>query len=254
MTASVPRLATTWDGLTATEISRRTGVPRVLLFDEVESTQDIALDEGAESAAPTLVLANRQRAGRGRLGRSWRSDAGQGVWSTLTASADLDAKAADVLTVRIGLFLARELDALARERVGLKWPNDLLTAAGKVAGILVERRIWTTRSTAYVIGVGVNVVPPPDIDGAAALPAGTRRVDVLEAIARSVRGAAMAEGHLTPAELKDYSARDRLFGQRLTSPGRGIARGIADTGCLMIEASAGMEYHRSGTVQLAEDT
>ena len=253
MTASAPRVAATWDGLSAEEISGRTGVLRVLLFEDVESTQDIALAADVEGAGDTLVIADRQRAGRGRLGKSWRSEAGAGVWSTFTAPAGVDARAADVLTIRIGLCLARELDPLAGERVGLKWPNDLLCTAGKVAGILVERRIMASDAGPFAIGVGVNVVAPPGLEGAAGLRDGTRRVDVLEAIARSVRAATAAGGHLDPAELKDYSARDRLSGRRLTSPVPGIARGIGSNGCLIIETPDGMEERRSGTVQLAED-
>ena len=253
MTAPARRTAATWDGHSADEIARRTGVPRVLLFDEVESTQDIALEADLEREERTLVLADRQRAGRGRLGRSWRSAAGEGVWSTFTASSDMDPRAAEVLTIRIGLLLARDLDALAGASIGLKWPNDLLLPAGKLAGILVERRIAASDWSSFAIGVGVNVAAPRDVDGAAGLPTGTRRIDVLEAIARSVRGASTAEGHLTPAELKDYAARDRLFGRRLISPWPGTARGIEDNGCLIIETPEGLEYRRSGTVQLAED-
>ena len=253
MTASAPRVAATWDGLSSEEIARRTGVPRVLLFDEVESTQDIALAEDVAGAGGLLVVADRQRAGRGRMGKSWRSEAGAGVWITLAASSEMDAGAADVLAIRIGLCLARELDPMAGERIGLKWPNDLLCAAGKVAGILVERRIMASDAGPFAIGVGVNVRAPRGVDGAAGLRVGTRRIEVLEAIARSVRAAAAAEGPLTPAELKDYSARDRLFERRLTSPVPGIARGIGGNGCLIIETPDGMEERRSGTVQLAED-
>jgi len=253
VTSAEPRAAATWDGLTAEDIARRTGVPRVCLFDEVASTQDIALEDDRGSEEQSLVVANRQHAGRGRLGRPWKSGDGQGVWCTFTVPPGLDAGGIDVMTIRIGLGLARALDAVAREPVGLKWPNDLLLRAGKVAGVLVERRLWASEAGSFAIGVGVNVAAPPDVPDAAGLPPGTRRIEVLEAVARSVRAATTTNGHLTPAELKEFAERDRLSGRRLRSPWPGIARGIEDNGCLIIETPDGMEFRRSGTVQLAED-
>lgn len=249
---SEPRAAAVWDGLTAEDISRRTGIPRVQLFEEVSSTQDIALGWDEEEVR-TLVLADRQLRGRGRLGRSWSSELGQGVWSTFSIPPEMDPQGLDVVTIRIGLRLARELDAIAREPVGLKWPNDLLLRGGKLAGILVETKIWGGTMSWLAVGVGVNVRTPEDVPGAAGLPPGTARIEVLEAVARSVHAASITDGHLTAAELKEFAARDRLLGRRLTSPWPGIARGIEDNGCLIIETPDGMEYRRSGTVQLAED-
>jgi BirA family biotin operon repressor/biotin-[acetyl-CoA-carboxylase] ligase len=249
---SEPRAAAVWDGLTADDISRRTGVPRVQLFEEVSSTQDVALAWDDEEVR-TLVLADRQLRGRGRLGRSWSSELGQGVWSTFSIPPDNDVQGLDVLTIRIGLGLARELDDIAKEQVGLKWPNDLLVRRGKLAGILVETKIWGGTMSWLAVGVGVNVLTPEDVAGAAGLPPGTARIDVLEAVARSVHSASTTNGHLTAAELKEFESRDRLFGRQLAEPWPGIARGIEDNGCLIIETPDGMEYRRSGTVQLAED-
>jgi BirA family biotin operon repressor/biotin-[acetyl-CoA-carboxylase] ligase len=246
-----PRAAAVWDGLTADEIARRTGIPRVQLFEEVSSTQDIALAWEDEEER-TMVVADRQLRGRGRLGRSWSSELGQGVWSSFSVPPDMDAPGLDVLTLRIGLRLACALDAIAGEPVGLKWPNDLHLRAGKVAGILVETKIWGGTMSWLAIGIGVNVRAPHDVPGAAGLPPGTRRIDVLEAVARSVHGASISHGHLSAAELKEFGRRDRLFGRQLVEPWPGIARGIEGNGCLIIETPDGLEYRRSGTVQLAE--
>ena len=187
----------TWDGHTAGALAHRCGVPHVELLAETDSTLDVAhaLAEG-DAPAGTVVIADTQRAGRGRQGRAWSSPAGQGVWCTII-ERPADPGVLDVLSIRIGLRLAEGLDALAGERVRVKWPNDLVVRAGKLAGILTEAR-WSGSRLAWVaVGVGVNVIAPDDVASAAGLLPGTSRSDVLHAIVRSVRAAATTEGHLS---------------------------------------------------------
>lgn len=237
-----------YEGQSEHALAERLGLPRVVTFDEIDSTLDVA-HEVAEQGAPagTLIVADMQRAGRGRMGRSWASPSGQGVWSTMIERV-ADANALDVLSVRVGLGLAEQLDAIAGEVVRVKWPNDLLLARGKLGGILCETR-WAGQAPSWVaIGVGVNVVPPEGIEGATGLPAGTSRLAVLEAIARAVRAAAAAGGHLTDAEQSRYSARDALHGVRIASPAAGVAVGIDATGALLVRTATSTEAHRTGTV------
>lgn len=241
----------TWDGHTAAALAQACDVPRVDLFSEVASTLDVAhLIAAADGPAGRLVLADAQRAGRGRMGRSWASAPGHGVWCTLVERPHPGAL--DVLSLRVGMAIARRLDAIARERVGVKWPNDLALAAGKVGGILVEAR-WSGATLAWVaIGVGINVVPPADVSTAAGLPRGTSRLDVLRTVVAGVREAAQTSGPLTTAELNSFAGRDILTGRRLTSPASGVARGITSDGALVVETASGIERHRAGTVLLAE--
>ena len=146
-----------WDGLSAEDLARRCGVPRVKLLRETDSTLDVAHALASQGAPEgTLVVADYQTAGRGRFGRVWSSRPGLGVWCTVIERPN-DPEALDVLSIRVGLRAAQALDALAGERVGVKWPNDLVLAAGKVGGILSEAR-WTGASLAWVaVGVGVGV-------------------------------------------------------------------------------------------------
>lgn len=243
----------TWDGFAAAEIARRCDVPGVELLAETDSTLDVAhalAERGARSG--TLVVADCQRVGRGRHGRSWSSEPGRGVWCTVIERPS-GAEALEVLSIRVGTEAAESLDALAGETVGVKWPNDLMLRAGKLAGILTEAR-WSGPSLGWVaVGVGVNVLPPIDVPHAAGLPAGVRRIDVLAATVRAIRQAARMTGHLTAAELKRYDTRDVLSGRRLVSPCAGVARGIAASGALIVQTSAGEQLHRAGTVQCAEE-
>lgn len=243
-----------WDGFDTESLRRRLGVPHVDLHAELGSTQDVAhelAERGAE--AGTVVLADAQRTGRGRMGRSWSSGAGQGVWCTIV-ERPADREALDVLSLRVGLLLAERLDAFANDRVRLKWPNDLLLDSGKLAGILVEAR-WSGGSPAWVaIGVGVNV-RAPTVPGAAGMRAGVLRVDVLSAVVAAARQASRSAGWLTDDELTRYNARDLLRGRRIVSPGIGIAKGIAPSGALLVEAAngKGVGQHRAGTIEFAEE-
>ena len=239
----------TWDGLNARDVGAKLGIANIWMYAEVESTQDIA-HELAEQGVPAgaVVVADAQRSGRGRQGRSWASQAGQGVWCTVVERPH-DAEAFEVLSLRVGLRLAAALDVLAGDRVQLKWPNDLLLGAGKLAGILTEAR-WSGPSLSWVaVGVGVNVTHP-GVDGAAALLAGTQRLDVLRSIVGAVRGAAESRGPLTREEIERYTERDALRGRRIVSPGGGEVRGINASGALIVSDERGLSTYRSGTVQL----
>ncbi|MEX2153598.1 MAG: biotin--[acetyl-CoA-carboxylase] ligase [Gemmatimonadaceae bacterium] len=246
-------LAVTWDGHTADALATRCAVPHVELLAEAESTQDVA-HVLAEKGAPagTLVLADAQRAGRGRLGRSWSSQPGRGAWCTLI-ERPVDTKALEVLSIRVGLLVAEALDDLAGARIGLKWPNDLMLAGRKLGGILTEAR-WSGASITWVaIGVGINVLAPTDVADAVGLRAGAQRTEVLKAIVRAVRSAARAEGQLSREELDRYRDRDMLVGRRTLSPGAGTIVGIADSGAIIIDTATGAAQFRTGTIRLAED-
>jgi BirA family biotin operon repressor/biotin-[acetyl-CoA-carboxylase] ligase len=252
-----PALAVAWDGHTAVALAERCAVPQVELLAETASTQDVAHDL-AEKGAPagTTVLADRQLAGRGRHGRSWTSESGRGVWCTVI-ERPRSAGAIEILSLRIGLNAAEGLEVFASDRIGVKWPNDLMLPDGKVGGILVEAR-WTGSALAWVaVGVGVNVVAPSmplDAPPAAGLRPGVQRVDVFRAIVRAVRSAAAAEGPFTDAELARFHARDVLRSRRIVAPANGVVAGITSGGALIVETSHGPEHVRSGTIRLAEDT
>ena len=243
-----------WDNLDATALRQRLGVAHVDLHAELGSTQDVAHELAERGAqAGTVVLADAQRMGRGRMGRRWRSEPGQGVWCTII-ERPLDLEALEVLSLRVGLLLAERLDAFANAPLRLKWPNDLLVEGGKVAGILAEAR-WSRGLPVWVaVGVGVNVRTPA-VPRAAGLRDDVQRVDVLSAVVAAVRQAGRATGWLTSDEVTRYNARDLLRDRRIVSPGIGIAKGIAPSGALMVEGpnACAIQQHRAGTIELAEE-
>lgn len=242
-----------WDGYNATDIAQRCGLPLVELYAETDSTLDV-VHALAEKGAPagTLVVADAQRAGRGRQGRAWSSPPGTGVWCTVL-ERPLDVKAVDVLSLRVGLRIAEGLDAFAGETIRVKWPNDLILRAGKLGGILTEAR-WIGASLGWVaVGVGVNVVLPPDVEGAAGLRDGVQRIEVLTAVVGAVRSAAAVRGELSPSEIDRFRERDALRGRRVISPSDGTVVGVAASGALLVDTEGGREQHRAGTVRFAED-
>jgi BirA family biotin operon repressor/biotin-[acetyl-CoA-carboxylase] ligase len=244
----------TWDGHTAGSLAHRCAVPHLELLGETDSTQDIA-HELAESGAPmgTVVVADGQRAGRGRHGRSWSSKPGQGVWCTIV-ERPLDAKALDVLSIRVGLRVAESLDEFAPARVGVKWPNDLMIRDEKLGGILTEAR-WSGATLGWVaIGVGVNVMMPEDVKNAVGLRDGVQRADVFAAIVRAVRSAAAASEHLSNDEVSRLRTRDVLTGRRIAAPAAGTVRGIHPSGALLVETATSVEQHRTGTIRFVEDS
>ena len=117
----------------------------------------------AEAGAPEgcVVLADLQTAGRGRLGRSWSSPAGTGIYASVLFRPE--PRVARMLTIAAGVALAEAIEAVAGIAPVLKWPNDVYLGGGpqagrKVAGILAEAGV-SRGETWVVIGFGINVLP-----------------------------------------------------------------------------------------------
>jgi BirA family biotin operon repressor/biotin-[acetyl-CoA-carboxylase] ligase len=220
------------------EVIDRYGASRTIHLPEVTSTLDVAHDVAAQGAAAgTLILADMQTAGRGRMGRTWRSEPGAGIWLTLI-ERPRDASALEVLSLRVGLALAPALDAFADGPVRLKWPNDLYVDQRKLGGVLIEAR-WREAQPEWVaIGVGINLRPPAGDTGRVrpiGLRAGVSPDDVLLRIVRPMRAAAARVGPLDDHELTAFAARDLARGRRCIEPVEGVVRGIDASGALVVD-------------------
>lgn len=243
-----------YDGYDAEALRGELGLPRVDVHESVASTLDAAHEAAAAGApAGTLVLADRQTAGRGRGGKRWSSHPGSGVWLTLV-ERPRDPSALDVLSLRLGLRAAPVLERWTDEPVRLKWPNDIYGGTGKLAGVLVEARWREERVEWVAIGVGINVVPPGDVTGAASLRARTSRVELLAELVPALRAAAFASGPLGDGELRAFAGRDLGRGRRCVEPVAGTVRGIDARGALLVERdSGGVVEARSGSLVFAEE-
>ena len=133
---------------------------QVLFYETVSSTNDVAAAL-AEGGAPEgcLVIADAQSAGRGRLGRTWASPPGAGLYVSVVLRPETPA--IPLLTVAAGIAVAQGVEIVTGLRPDLKWPNDVFIDRRKVAGILAE---GTLRY--IILGIGINVMRgsfPPDI-------------------------------------------------------------------------------------------
>ena len=140
-------------------IARLSNVPDSLVF--VHASLDSTNTEArrlAESgcARPTLVIAERQSAGRGRMGRSFYSPADTGLYMTAMFEATESVSDTVLLTTSAAVATARAIERLARISVGIKWVNDLYRNGKKICGILCES--FEENGKRFVlVGVGVNL-------------------------------------------------------------------------------------------------
>ncbi len=230
-------------------------------FDELDSTSAEArrdVESGELGDQPRMYVARRQKAGRGRLGRSWASPEG-GLWTTLAWPANREpSRVLEGLGLRIGMALVKTIEhALAThghgEPVRLKWPNDALVKGRKVAGALTES-IVRDGKTYILVGVGVNAnfptdaLPPELRERATTLQDLVHAPTVLQRLAEDVRErlleALMEEG--IPPKLVN-EARSYLAGVNehttITLPDgtrvEGVLRGLTDNGLPRVQTDEG---------------
>jgi BirA family biotin operon repressor/biotin-[acetyl-CoA-carboxylase] ligase len=262
-----------WQGEAAADLALRWGIPALHAFRRIGSTSDVARDL-AEQGAPagTAVVADEQVAGRGRVGRTWSSPPGLGLWLSMIARPAA-LQQPGILPLLVGLEVAGALDAfLGAGAVGLKWPNDLLVGGRKLGGILCEAA-WSGAAPAFVVvGVGINVLHqlddfPAEMRAAAASlrTAGAGEISplavadrVVPALHARLRGAVA----MTPELHAALRQRDLLVGRAIAvsdpstgeERGRGIAAGIGLDGALLLrEPSGAIRPIHAGTIRLTHD-
>jgi len=154
------RLTATPDRLDETELAPHLSGSwrRVEWHARLDSTQRRAR-ELARDGAPegTVVVAEEQTAGRGRLGRTWHSPAGCNVYCSLVLRPALSPLVVPQLALVLGLGSARAIRAASGLEARLKWPNDVLVGGRKVVGILTEMEAELERVELVLAGIGVNV-------------------------------------------------------------------------------------------------
>jgi BirA family transcriptional regulator, biotin operon repressor / biotin---[acetyl-CoA-carboxylase] ligase len=130
----------------------------VLFFSEIDSTNREARDRAEKGALEgTVVIADSQSCGKGRLGRSWESPSGSNLYLSIILRPPISPPAAAQITLLAGIAAARALSGVSGLECRIKWPNDIFLQGRKLAGILAEMEGKGSRVRFVILGVGVNV-------------------------------------------------------------------------------------------------
>lgn len=228
----------------------------LIYLEEVDSTNNIAADLGRQGAVPfTVVMAERQTAGRGRHGRVWRTFPYQSLAMSIVIPA-VDS----TLPLVACLSLYQACHDLGIQNIALKWPNDLMFGSRKLAGVLTESYpLSNSTGRFYVLGCGINVNTPededvPEVAGTLAMAVGRplAREEVAKAfLVRLQKNCTTLEKHGFAPFLTEYQQACITLGKPVVwkEGGRevsGIARDLNADGSILLETPAGMHTCHSG--------
>jgi BirA family biotin operon repressor/biotin-[acetyl-CoA-carboxylase] ligase len=220
---------------------------------ETDSTNRYLLD-AARSGAPdgSVVVADHQRAGRGRLGRAWSAPPGASLLVSVLLRPELDPDALHLIVVAAAVAMAEAIESTTGVIAVVKWPNDLLVGRRKLSGILAE-----AAGDAVVVGIGVNLdwpEIPSDLEGIAT-------ACNLEGGRPTSREELLAEFLVRyDARLSDLAETRRVYRGRLATIGRrvrvsradaaivGTAVDIDEGGRLLVEVDGSIETIAAGDV------
>ena len=240
----------------------RSGVA-VEVVPETGSTNADLLARAAQLGEPLLLVAEHQTAGRGRAGRSWLSSSENSLTFSLAWRFDGGPQKLTGLPLAVGVALAEALGGLGVQ-VQLKWPNDVLKDGDKLAGILVETQSLHAGGIWAVIGIGLNLIMPDEVE--AQLGRSAAGAPWLARMERDVLMAALLDALAEALRLFErqgfgaFSARWNLRhawqGQtvvildngRVAQDGR--AAGVDDAGRLLLDTAVGRTTVLAGDVSL----
>lgn len=213
----------------------------------ISSTNDVASHLAAEAAAEgTVVAANTQTAGRGRLGRQWSSPPEAGLYVSVVLRPPQHA--VPMLTIAAGVAISEGIEAATGLRTLVKWPNDIYVGPRKLAGILAEAGTAGSGIEHAVVGFGINLMPaayPPDVGARAtsieselgrAADRGLVLAECLASLDRRYRDLCEKHGGIVAAWRGRAAA---TFGRRIEwdasgGPRHGIVEDLDDHGALIV--------------------
>lgn len=228
--------------------------------DSVESTQKIAYKLAYENAEEgTVVIAEEQTAGRGRMDRKWHSPKYTGIWMSIILRPQLPIPKAPQLTLIAAVGVVQAIEEVSGLLPEIKWPNDILINGKKVTGILTELQAEADRINSIIIGIGVNVNTkredfPEDLSQIAsslAIESGMQidREKLVRTIFEKLERLYILylEKGFFPIKLmwESYavSIGKRITARTLTGEIKGKATGITEDGVLLVEDHEGKVHH-----------
>ena len=129
---------------------------RVYYFEEIDSTQNFAQNIAADKKENgTIIIAEKQTAGRGRLDRKWTSPKG-GIWFSLIIHPKFDVSSSTLIPILSAVALSKSIKSVLDIETEVKWPNDITMNGKKVAGVLVDASFQTNSIDYLILGIGIN--------------------------------------------------------------------------------------------------
>ena len=228
--------------LVRARLPETTWVAGPVVLPRVGSTNDEAKRLAAQGAVEgTVVVAEEQSAGRGRLGRRWVAPPGTCLLCSILFRPALRLSETVQLTMLCALAAADALQEVAGLHAALKWPNDLLVAGRKLAGLLSESGVTGERVDYVVVGMGINVNVPPQELGRL----DSRATSVLAETGRRVERNLLLASLLTGVEERYYQL------QAGHSPHAEWAARLATLGRTVTVTAAGGQI--SGTAEAVDE-
>jgi BirA family biotin operon repressor/biotin-[acetyl-CoA-carboxylase] ligase len=241
---------------------------RIHYFDEIDSTQEAARELAAGGADQgTVVIAERQSAGRGRMGRTWHSPPGVNLYTTIILRPPIPLADVPRLGLVAGVATAEALERQAPGVVALKWPNDVWLRGRKAGGMIAEAVTDARHKLDCVLlGIGINInleaadIPPELRDKATSMLIATGhpcdRIAIADSLfnlldSRYMESLTRGFESVRPA-WERYSA---LTGKRIAivDGGRrqsGVVKGIDGTGALLLDIGDRIERIVAGEVSV----
>jgi BirA family biotin operon repressor/biotin-[acetyl-CoA-carboxylase] ligase len=229
---------------------------KIYYYPEIGSTNDEAYRLGMEGTPEgTVVIADCQTKGKGRVQRVWHSPAGTNIYTSIILRPQIKTAAAPQISLVAGVVVAELLEQFCPDHVELKWPNDVLVNGKKICGILAQMKTAADQVDFVVIGIGINVnirqnqFPADICDIATSLSAETKReilredliISLYENFAKWYKKllqdgfASIKEQWLSYAAIIGRNVQVSYFNETLT----GKVLGIDDSGALILLDSHG---------------
>ncbi|WP_461521943.1 bifunctional biotin--[acetyl-CoA-carboxylase] ligase/biotin operon repressor BirA [Porticoccus sp.] len=244
--------------------------PRLSLYGVVTSTNELArLAAESGDATGSVYIAEQQTKGRGRRGRQWVSPLGRNIYLSTVWGFDGGVQALEGLSLAVGVSVRRALESCGVGGLTLKWPNDLLWQKKKLGGILLEVLGDPAGFCQVVIGVGINLNMQEEACGL---------IDQAWTDVNQIAAQPVARNNLTAvlvrelfSLLTDYDkcgfsacrdewmCHDAFANQSVTlelmnKSVQGIARGVNESGALLVEIDGELQVFSGGEISLRAST
>ena len=232
---------------------------KVVFYDTTDSTNTRAKEYARQTRERENVIfvANHQTAGRGRLGRSFVSKEGAGIYLSILTYPDESGADATAVTARAAVALARAIDSLAGTKTQIKWVNDIFLGGKKLAGILTEAEMLENGKIGYlVVGMGINVYKNAISDEISGI-ATSIESETDSAPDRNLLVASIVKEYLTSTDdcLADYRAKSLVIGKSVkvikpTEQYEATVIGINDDFSLQIQRDGKEERLFTGEISI----